>query len=80
MAFKLDLSFSKEEIFELYVNQIFLGNRAYGIAAASEIYYGKDLSSLSIAQSAMIASLPKAPSRINPIANPKGRLLEETGF
>ena len=62
MAFKLDLSFSKEEIFELYVNQIFLGNRAYGIAAASEIYYGKDLSNLSIAQSAMIASLPKAPS------------------
>ena len=75
MAFKLDLSFSKEEIFELYVNQIFLGNRAYGIAAASEIYYGKDLSNLSIAQSAMIASLPKAPSRINPIANPKRALV-----
>ena len=74
MAFKLDLSFSKEEIFELYVNQIFLGNRAYGIAAASEIYYGKGLSELSVAQSAMIASLPKAPSRINPIANPKRAL------
>ena len=75
MAFKLDLSFSKEEIFELYVNQIFLGNRAYGVAAASEIYYGKGLSELSIAQSAMIASLPKAPSRINPIANPKRALI-----
>ena len=74
MAFKLDLSFSKEEIFELYVNQIFLGNRAYGIAAASEIYYGKELSELTVAQSAMIASLPKAPSRINPIANPKRAL------
>ena len=74
MAFKLDLSFSKEEIFELYVNQIFLGNRAYGIAAASEIYYGKGLSELTLAQSAMIASLPKAPSRINPIVNPKRAL------
>ena len=74
MAFKLDLSFSKEEIFELYVNQIFLGNRAYGVAAASEIYYGKGLSELTVAQSAMIASLPKAPSRINPIANPKRAL------
>ena len=75
MAFKLNLSFSKEEIFELYVNQIFLGNRAYGIAAASEIYYGKKLSELSLAQKAMIASLPKAPSRINPIANPRRALI-----
>tara|TARA_A200000113_G_scaffold209193_1_gene208061 strand:+ start:459 stop:2834 length:2376 start_codon:yes stop_codon:yes gene_type:complete len=75
MAFKLDLSFTKEEIFELYVNQIFLGNRAYGIAAASEIYYGEDLADLSVAQSAMIASLPKAPSRINPIANPERSLI-----
>ena len=75
MAFKLNLSFSKEEIFELYVNQIFLGNRAYGIAAASEIYYGKKLSELSLAQKAMIASLPKAPSRINPLANPRRALI-----
>ena len=75
MALKLNLSFSKEEIFELYVNQIFLGNRAYGIAAASEIYYGKKLSELSLAQKAMIASLPKAPSRINPIANPRRALI-----
>ena len=48
----------------------FLGNRAYGIAAASEVYYGKSVQDLNLAQFAMIASLPKAPSRINPIANP----------
>ena len=75
MALKINLSFSKEEIFELYVNQIFLGNRAYGIAAAAEIYYGKKLSELSLAQKAMIASLPKAPSRINPLANPRRALI-----
>ena len=75
MALKLNLSFSKEEIFELYVNQIFLGNRAYGIAAAAEIYYGKNLSDLTLAQKAMIASLPKAPSRINPLANPRRALI-----
>lgn len=75
MALKLNLSFSKEEIFELYVNQIFLGNRAYGIAAAAEIYYGKKLNDLSLAQKAMIASLPKAPSRINPLANPQRSLI-----
>ena len=54
--------FSKEEIFELYVNQIFLGNRAYGIKAAAEIYYDKNLEDLNLAQYAMIAALPKAPS------------------
>jgi len=75
MALKINLSFSKEEIFELYVNQIFLGNRAYGVAAAAEIYYGKKLSELSLAQKAMIASLPKAPSRINPLANPRRALI-----
>ena len=55
-ALKIDLNYSKEEIFELYVNQIFLGNRAYGVAAASEIYYGKGLSELTVAQSAMTVS------------------------
>ena len=75
MALKLNLSFSKEEIFELYVNQIFLGNRAYGIAAAAEIYYGKKLSDLSLAEKAMIASLPKTPSRVNPLANPQRSLV-----
>ena len=70
-ALKIDFSFTKEEIFELYVNQIFLGNRAYGIKAAAEIYYGKSLEDLNLAQYAMIAALPKAPSRINPLINPR---------
>ena len=70
-ALKIDFSFTKEEIFELYVNQIFLGNRAYGIKAAAEIYYDKNLEDLSLAQYAMIAALPKAPSRINPLINPR---------
>jgi penicillin-binding protein 1A len=68
---KIDFSFTKEEIFELYVNQIFLGNRAYGIKAAAEIYYDKNLEDLNLAQYAMIAALPKAPSRINPLINPR---------
>ena len=70
-ALKIDFSFTKEEIFELYVNQIFLGNRAYGIKAAAEIYYDKILEDLNLAQYAMIAALPKAPSRINPLINPR---------
>ena len=70
-ALKIDFSFTKEEIFELYVNQIFLGNRAYGIKAAAEIYYDKKLDDLNLAQYAMIAALPKAPSRINPLINPR---------
>ena len=73
-AFKIDFYFTKEEIFELYVNQIFLGNRAYGIAAAADIYYGKALSDLSLPQVAMIAGLPKAPSKINPLINPRKAL------
>ncbi len=70
-ALQIEFSFTKEEIFELYVNQIFLGNRAYGIKAASEIYYDKNLEDLNLAQYAMIAALPKSPSRINPLANPR---------
>ena len=70
-ALKIDFSFTKEEIFELYVNQIFLGNRAHGIKAAAEIYYDKNLEDLNLAQYAMIAALPKAPSRINPLINPR---------
>jgi len=71
LAFKIEKEFTKEEILELYVNKIFLGNRAYGIGSAAEIYYGKKLSELSLAQMAMIAGLPKAPSRYNPIRQPK---------
>ena len=70
-ALKIDFSFTKEEIFELYVNQIFLGNRAYGIKAAAEIYYNKNLAELSLPQIAMIAAIPKAPSKINPLINPR---------
>ena len=75
LAYRLERTYTKEEIFEFYVNRIFFGNRAYGIAAASEVYYGKPLDELNIAQWAMIAALPKAPSSINPLVNPKRALL-----
>lgn len=71
LAVKIDKEFSKEKILELYLNQIYLGNRAYGVGAAAQIYYGKELKNLSIAQLAMIAGLPQAPSTHNPIINPK---------
>ena len=75
LAYRLEDLYSKEEIFEFYVNRIFFGNRAYGIAAASEVYYGSSLNDLNLAQWAMIASLPKAPSAVNPIVNPKRALI-----
>ena len=75
LAYRLERAYSKEEIFEFYVNRIFFGNRAYGIAAASEVYYGKSLNQLNLAQWAMIAALPKAPSSINPLVNPRRALL-----
>jgi penicillin-binding protein 1A len=70
LALEIEKSLSKDEILELYFNVIFLGHRAYGVNAASQIYYGKPLDELTLAQAAMIAGLPKAPSRYNPIANP----------
>ena len=70
LAFKIEKEFSKDEILELYLNKIFLGNRAYGVGSAAEIYYAKKLNDLSLAQMAMIAGLPKAPSRYNPIRQP----------
>lgn len=70
LALRIEQELNKSEILELYVNMIFLGNRAYGIQAAAEIYYGKPLEDLSTAQLAMIAGLQQAPSRNNPIANP----------
>lgn len=70
LALQIERSLSKDEIFNLYVNKIYLGKRAYGIAAAAKIYYGKSVSELTLAQVAMIAGLPKAPSRYNPINNP----------
>ena len=71
LTFKLEHLLSKDQILEIYMNQIFLGNRAYGFAAASEAYFGKPLKDISIAEAAMLAGLPKAPSAFNPIVNPK---------
>ena len=75
LAYRLESIYTKEEIFEFYVNRIFLGNRAYGIAAASEVYYGKPISDINLAQWAMIAGLPKAPSSMNPLVNPRRALI-----
>lgn len=70
LALQIERELSKDEILELYVNKIYLGNRAYGIEAAAHVYYGKSMSELTLAQMAMIAGLPKAPSAFNPLANP----------
>ncbi len=89
LTFKLEHLLSKDQILEIYMNQIFLGNRAYGFAAASEAYFGKPLKSISVAEAAMLAGLPKAPSAYNPISNPKRararqlyiiERMEENGF
>ena len=77
LAFKIEASLSKDEILQLYVNQIYLGQRAYGFAAASQIYFGKPLDKLTLAEYAMLAGLPKAPSAYNPIANPKRAQLRQ---
>ena len=71
LTFKLEHLLTKDQILEIYMNQIYLGNRAYGFSAASEAYFGKPLNSISIAEAAMLAGLPKAPSAYNPISNPK---------
>ena len=71
LALKIERELDKEKILELYLNKIYLGNRSYGVAAAAQIYYGLDLDELSLAQIAMIAGLPKAPSTYNPIINPE---------
>ena len=79
LARKIEQNLSKQEILTLYVNKIFLGKNAYGIAAAAKIYYNKNLDELSLAQMAMISGLPKAPSKYNPVANPK-RALERRNW
>src|SRR2546425_8760115 len=71
LAFKIEHSLNKEQILELYVNQIYLGQRAYGFGAASQTYFGKALDQLNLAEIAMLAGLPKAPSMYNPISNPQ---------
>ena len=71
LALKIEREFTKDEILELYVNKIFLGQRAYGVGAAAQVYYGHPVTDLTLPQLAMIAGLPKAPSRFNPVADPE---------
>ncbi len=74
LALKIEKHYSKQQILELYLNKIYMGQRAYGLAAAAQAYYGKDTSELELYQQAMIAGLPKAPSVYNPIADPERAL------
>ena len=74
LAFKIEREFTKDQILELYINKIFLGGRAYGFAAAAQIYFGKNLNDLGLAEMALLAGLPKAPSRYNPLVNPDSAL------
>jgi penicillin-binding protein 1A len=78
LAFKIEHNLSKDEILQLYINQIYLGQRAYGFAAAAQAYYGKPLNQLTIAETAMLAGLPKAPSSYNPVVNPSRAKLRQT--
>lgn len=71
LAIEIERALDKQEIFELYFNRVFLGHRAYGFEAASQVYYGKSISELNLAQHAMLAGIPKAPSRNNPISGPQ---------
>jgi penicillin-binding protein 1A len=71
LAYKIEQNLSKDQILEIYMNQIYLGQRAYGFSSAAQIYFGKNLSDITIAEAAMLAGLPKAPSAYNPVANPK---------
>jgi len=79
LALKIERELSKDEILNLFFNKILLGHRAYGVGAAADVYYGKTVGELTLAQCAMIAALPKAPSRINPITSPK-RALERRNY
>ncbi len=77
LSLKIEHNLSKEEILQLYINQIYLGQRAYGFAAAAQVYFGKNLDQLNIAEIAMLAGLPKAPSANNPVVNPKRAKLRQ---
>lgn len=77
LAFKIEANMSKDQILEVYMNQIFLGQRAYGFTQAAQAYYGKAVKDLSIAEAAMLAGLPKSPSGINPVSNPKRAALRQ---
>jgi len=71
LAWKIEQNLTKDQILEVYMNQIYLGQRAYGFSSAAQIYFGKNLKDISIAEAAMLAGLPKAPSAYNPVVNPK---------
>ena len=77
LALKIEHNLSKDEILQVYINQIYLGQRAYGFASAAQIYFGKSLKDLTVAETAMLAGLPKAPSAYNPVANPKRAALRQ---
>ena len=77
LAFKIEHNLNKDEILELYINQIYLGQRAYGFTTAAQIYFGKSMNQLSIAEMAMLAGLPKAPSLFNPVVNPNRAKLRQ---
>ncbi|MCL4470419.1 MAG: penicillin-binding protein 1A [Gammaproteobacteria bacterium] len=77
LAIKIEHYLTKDQILELYINQIYLGQRAYGFAAAAQTYFGRPLGQLSVAEIAMLAGLPKAPSRYNPVINPKRAKLRQ---
>ena len=77
LALKIEHYLSKDKILELYINQIYLGQRAFGFSAAAQTYFGKSLSDVTIAEAAMLAGLPKAPSRFNPVVNPKRAKLRQ---
>lgn len=79
LALRIERELSKEEILELYLNKIYLGQRAYGVGAAARVYYGKTVDELDLAQTAMIAGLPKAPSQLNPVSNPE-RAVERRNY
>ena len=71
LSYKIEKNLNKDQILELYINQIYLGQRAYGFGAASLVYYGKPLEKLTLAECALLAGLPKAPSNYNPFTNSK---------
>ncbi|MGU3778696.1 penicillin-binding protein 1A [Burkholderia metallica] len=71
LAYRIERALTKDQILEVYMNQIYLGQRAYGFASAARVYFGKDLKDISLAEAAMLAGLPKAPSAYNPVVNPK---------
>jgi penicillin-binding protein 1A len=77
LAYKIEKNLSKDQILEVYMNQIYLGQRAFGFSSAAQIYFGKDLKDITVAEAAMLAGLPKAPSAYNPVVNPKRARLRQ---